>query len=109
MVAQRLEDFLNSDFLENSSKALYNEGFVTDEHDFAPYRETMNAHFIEIQNALEEIGHSFEIFTGYVKHGKAGYAYFIYDSGRFDDLKEAKKAVSLWLDNKYNSKNVSFL
>jgi len=34
-------------------------------------------------------------------HPMAGYAYFVFDEGRFETLKEASAAVSAWLDHRF--------
>lgn len=99
MVAQPLKDFLNPVFIEATAKELAAIGFVTDEHDFAPYRETLNTHFAEIETAFREAGHPFSLLYGFVKQADA-YAYFIYDTDRFDDSGAAERAVAAWLDKR---------
>jgi hypothetical protein len=101
LVAQPLSDFLNSSFIEAAAKELRERGFVTDEHNFAPYRETMGTHVDAIEAALRNAGHDFELVPGFVEHPQAGYAYYIYDEAMFEDAEAAKKAVSKWLDRLY--------
>ena len=54
MTAQPVETFLNDKFLNQALKTLKEDGFITDEHSFAPYRETINVHVGAIQRALRE-------------------------------------------------------
>lgn len=102
MVAQPLKDFLNPAFVKATAKELAATGFVSDEHDFAPYRETLNTHFAEIEKALRKAGHPVSLLYGFVKHSEAGYAFFIYDTDRFPDPKAAERAVTAWLDKRYS-------
>lgn len=101
MTAQPKETVLKREFLEKAADALEEEGFVTDEHDFAPYRETIAEYYRDIQSALAERGYHFELLPGFVQHRQAGYAYFIYDSHRFATLTDAQHAVSAWLNEQY--------
>ena len=101
MVAQPLEEFLTPQFLAAAAATLAELGFIVDEHDFAPYRETLNTHHLAIQQALAAHGNSITLVPGFVNHGRAGFAYFIYDSGRFDDQSIASTAVAAWLDQRY--------
>lgn len=103
MTAQCLDSFLNEEFLDQASDALAADGFISDEHDFAPYRETVSTHVRSIQKALHERGFDIELGTGFVKHNVAGYAYFIYDTDRFPDLDAALVAVHRWLSSKHGS------
>lgn len=98
MTAQPLEEFLNNEFLEKTAAEIGDLGFLTDEHDFAPYRETLSVHLESIETALKEIGLEVELLPGFVKHKAAGFAYFIYDSSRFEDSASASEAVLRWLD-----------
>ena len=100
MVAQPVSDFLTEAFVTRANEALMKLGFVTDEHSFAPYRETMNEHVGAIADALARAGHSRRLGAGYVEHRQAGYAYFIYDEERFD-ARQAQEAVRRWLDEQY--------
>lgn len=102
MVAQPLKDFLTPEFIERTAKTLLDVGFVSDEHEFAPYRETLNVHVSEIQKSLHEMGYDLTLSSGYINHPEAGYAYYIYDYNKFDNLNEASEAVSTWLDEKYS-------
>ena len=104
MVAQPLGDFMTPEFINLTANALGDVGFVSDEHEFAPYRETINEHVSEIERALQEKGHEFTLSSGFINHPEAGYAYYIYDYKRFNSSDEAGKAVSAWLDEKYSGK-----
>ena len=104
MTAQPLTDFLTPEFIQETEQALRLSGFVTDEHSFAPYRETMSNHVHDIENALHEHGWEVDLQTGFLSnHPAAGYSYYIYDPARFNDSKAAQNAVSAWLDEKYAS------
>jgi hypothetical protein len=99
MTAQSLESFLTDEFLDQASDTLAADGFISDEHDFAPYRETISTHVESIQSALQDHGFDIELSAGFVKC-KETYAYFIYDTDRFTDSAAAKAAVSRWLDKR---------
>ena len=101
MVAQPVEDFLTAAFVAQAATTLAASGFVTDEHDFAPYRETVSEHVDAIEQALRDAGHLYALLPGFVEHPKAGYAYFIYDAERFADRDAANGAVLAWLDERY--------
>jgi len=102
MVTEALEKVLSESFLDKASHALDSDGFVTDEHDFAPYRETIAEYVSQIQEALRQRGRATGLASGFVRnHPDAGYAYFIYDTARFDDLASAQDAVSRWLSELY--------
>ncbi len=103
MVAQPLDEFLTEDFLAATEEALRRDGFVSDEHEFAPYRETISEHWIAIAEALRRRGGAFDIQPGFVKHSQAGYAYFVFDQDRFVDREAADEAVTQWLDEKYEA------
>jgi hypothetical protein len=99
MTAQSLESFLTDKFLDQASDTSAADGFISDEHDFAPYRETISTHVESIQNALQDCGFDIELSAGFVK-SKETYAYFIYDTDRFPDFTAATAAVSRWLDGR---------
>lgn len=101
MVAQPIEDFLNPTFVEQTANELAQSGFLTDEHSFAPYRETIGTHWKAIESALHEAGHPVELMAGFLKHPAAGFAYYIYDKNRFRDGNMAERAVTAWLDARY--------
>ena len=102
MTAQPLDSFLNDKFLDRASDTLEADGFISDEHDFAPYRETVSTHMREIQRALGERGVEVKLNAGFVMHNVAGYTYFIYDTDRFHDGSAARVAVSRWLSSKHS-------
>ena len=64
MPAQPTEEFLNDGFLVELARTLDDLGFVADEHDFAPYRETMYELVGPISDALEASGREFELRNG---------------------------------------------
>lgn len=101
MPAQPPEEFLNDEFVIETARTLDEVGFVADEHEFAPYRETVCEQVGPIRDALEDAGHEFALAPGFIKHPKAGFAYFIYDTERFADHDEAASAVTTWLDDRY--------
>lgn len=101
MVAQPLKDFLTPAFVKAMAKELAASGFVSDEHEFAPYRETISEHFGEIEKALRKAGHAVSLLPGFLKHPDAGYAYYVYDTDRLRDSEAAKQAVTAWLDARY--------
>lgn len=101
MVAQPLSEFLNDAFIIAAAKELGEQGFISDEHDFAPYRETMNEHVEAIEAALRKAGHDFKLEPGFVTHPQAGFAYFIFDMQKFRQADAAKEAVTNWLDQRY--------
>ncbi|MFC0717089.1 hypothetical protein [Luteimonas padinae] len=76
-------------------------GFVCDEHDFAPYRETISHHVGRIEDALKKRGFSGALSPGFVNHPEAGYAYYVYDTTKFADQKAADAAVQKWLTTRY--------
>lgn len=100
-----LEDltFLTPEFVRKAMVELERSGFVSDEHDFAPYRETMTENMALIEKALLDGGYrGGPIRAGFVDdHPQAGYAYFIYDEHRFPDRAAADAAVRRWLDARY--------
>ncbi len=98
MVAQPLDSILTGAFLNLVAEELAARGFVSDEHDFAPYRETISTHFDAIESALRERGVEVSLLPGFINHDQAGYAYFIYDADRFCDAFSAGRAVSAWLN-----------
>ncbi len=104
MVAQSPDEFLNNEFLDAAAKELSLSGFVSDEHEFAPYRETISEHVHIIEAALNNKGNNYKLSEGYLNHPDAGYAYFIYDTEKFYDIDAAKRAVMSWLDNRYGEK-----
>lgn len=101
MVAQPVEDFLTPEFVAEAAVTLAATGIVTDEHDFAPYRETVSERVEAIEQALSAAGYDYELLPGFVEHPQAGYAYFIYDAKRFTDRQAAAGAVLAWLDERY--------
>lgn len=101
MTAQNLSAFMTPLFIKRTAETLLDIGFVSDEHDFAPYRETISHHMAAIREALRKEGHEFNLLTGFIKH-EATYAYYIYDQDRFSEPSDAKQAISDWLDRKYN-------
>lgn len=99
MVAEPKESVLQRDFLERAEKELTSIGFVTDEHSFAPYRETIAEHVEEISRALNG---RFDLRKGFVgNHPDAGYAYFIYDARRYPKIEDAETDVREWLSRQY--------
>ena len=102
MVAQPLDEFMTAPFLEKTADTLTELGFVADEHEFAPYRETISTHFTAIEQALAARGRPVSLLPGFVEHTRAGYAYFVYDADRFVDSNTANTAVSAWLDQRYS-------
>ena len=102
MVAQPLKEFMTPCFLDEVATNLSELGFVSDEHSFAAYRETLSTHYETIENALAVRGHEFRILPGFVEHTRAGYAYFVYDSIRFKNYADAAAAVVAWLDKRYS-------
>ena len=102
MTAQPLTDFLTPEFIQKTGQELELSGFVTDEHGFAPYRETISEHARDIGIALHEYGWQMDVQSGFLpNHPAAGYSYFIYNPAKFRDSKAAQHAVSEWLDRKY--------
>lgn len=101
MVAQPVEDFLDDAFVAAAAQTLRDVGFVADEHEFAPYRETVSERVEAIEEALRDAGHEFDLVPGYTGHPHAGFSYFIYDSDRFEGHAEAAAAVRDWLDGRY--------
>lgn len=102
MVSQPLSDFMTDRFVKDVANTLSELGFVSDEHEFAPYRETMNTHAAEIELALKKAGYEFSLLSGFTMHSDAGYAYYIYDRENFEDPAEAAEAVVRWLDGRYH-------
>jgi hypothetical protein len=94
--------YLTPDFIAQVKAELERTGFVTDEHKFAPYRETMVEHRDLIAARLEQAGFRGSIGTGFLNgHPQAGYAYYLYDEGRFASQDELDRAVKAWLDARY--------
>lgn len=102
MTHQPIATVLTVDFLTATLTELIATGFVTDEHSFAPYRETINVHFLAIQDALEQKGFEGSLLPGYLNHPQAGYAYYIYDTEKFANRQAAEKAINLWLTKHHN-------
>jgi hypothetical protein len=99
---QPLSTVLSKTFLEQASRALRTLGFVTDEHDFAPYRETIAFYVKDIEKALHAAGNPVPLEAGKVtNHPDAGYAYFIYDKSKFRNAADVETVVSKWLDDVY--------
>ncbi|MBB5766539.1 hypothetical protein [Xanthomonas euroxanthea] len=101
MTSQPVESVLTENFLSSAFSELKKVGFVCDEHDFAPYRETISQHVDQIEEALEKRGFSGELKPGYVNHPQAGYAYYIYDITKFESQEVADAAVRNWLTTRY--------
>ena len=101
-VGQAAEQFLTPTFLRKAKKELEKNGFISDEHDFAPYREALSQHCAQIERELRKIGFRGHLASGFIaNHPGAGYAYYVYDPARFPDKNKAESAVSHWLDRKY--------
>jgi hypothetical protein len=101
-VEQPSEQFLNNGFLQKAKRELEKNGFISDEHDFAPYRDALSQHRKQIERELRKIGFGGHLAPGFVaNHPDAGYAYYLYDTTRFHDQQEAESAVSRWLNRKY--------
>ncbi len=98
-----LNQFLTADFLKLTREALATAGFVTDEHEFAPYRETIVRYAPQIESGLRDGGYSGgALGTGFVAdHPAAGYAYYIYDTNFFPDRSSCERAVRDWLNDRY--------
>lgn len=91
-------------FLDRALEELRRNGFVTDEHDFAPYRETITKFVPEIEARLRTRDPRISLQSGMIKnHPKAGYAYYIFDTSRFPGRADAERAISAWLDEAYAS------
>lgn len=101
MTSQPVESVMTETFLAAAMTTLQADGFVTDEHDFAPYRETICTHVEQIQKALIERGFEGELTPGFLKHPQAGYAYYIYDTTHFDSRSMAEKSIDHWLTQQY--------
>ncbi|MCW2003090.1 hypothetical protein FHY30_001845 [Xanthomonas arboricola] len=102
MTHQPIETVLTADFLTAALIELTETGFITDEHSFTPYRETINVHFSAIQDALEQRGFKSNLLPGYLNHPKAGYAYYVYDAEKFRTRQAAEIAINLWLTKRYS-------
>lgn len=100
MIAQPPSEFLTPDFIAAAANELAKCGFISDEHDFAPYRETIATHVTDIEAALREAGHDFRLVAGFLKHPQAGFAYYIFDTNKLGE-DTAKKAVTNWLNQRY--------
>ncbi len=101
MTSQPVESVLTEHFLSSAFSELTKVGFVCDEHDFAPYRETISRYVDQIEEALKNRGFSGELSYGYVDHPEAGYAYYIYDTAKFVRQEYADGAVRKWLTTRY--------
>jgi hypothetical protein len=100
--AQSLEDFLNPAFVRKAKRELEKSGFISDEHNFAPYGEALPEYCKQIERELRRIGFNGHLTPGFVKnHPTAGYAHYLYDTSRFRGKREAEAAVRQWLDRKY--------
>jgi hypothetical protein len=103
-ILEPVDTVLSDAFLSQALRELETRGFVTDEHKFAPYRETITHYVTEIEDALRRRGHQISLRPGCLRnHPDAGYAYFIYDTSRFTDLGVAKASVSHWLTEIYKN------
>ncbi len=101
-VGQSSERFLSLGFLRKAKKELEKRGFISDEHGFAPYGETLSEHCKKIERELRKIGFAGHLVPGFIaNHPAAGYAYYLYDANHFRDKKTVQAAVSQWLDRKY--------
>lgn len=102
MVAQPVESFLAEPFIHAALAALAEDGFISDEHEFAPYLETVSVHCEKIHRALRQHGYRGGMLQpGFIRHDLAGCSYYIFDSHRFANPSEAAHAVQTWLDRKY--------
>jgi hypothetical protein len=96
-----LREFTNDNFITGAKRTLETDGFVTDEHSFAPYRETIVEKYKEIEELLRQAGYNGgKLAKGYTKHRAAAYAYYVYDTKKFNGI-TAKAAVLKWLDHEY--------
>jgi hypothetical protein len=95
------DDFITPEFLRQAKRELEKNGFLSDEHDFAPYRSALFDRCKAIERALRKTG-----FRGHLQaarldnHPDAGYAYYLFDTDRLSAA-EAKEAVWRWLDRRY--------
>jgi hypothetical protein len=96
-----IRDFSDPEFIKQAKSALESDGFLTDEHAFAPYRETIFEHAQEIANLLQESGfRGGAIKAGQIDHPYASKSYFLFDSVKLPG-QLARDAVKQWLDERY--------
>jgi len=74
-VADSPESFLTYRFLRKAKKEFEKTGFISDEHDFAPYGEALSEHLRETERELRKIGFGGHLAPGFIaNHPTAGYA-----------------------------------
>jgi hypothetical protein len=95
-----LRDFTDHKFLKQAKSELERRGFVTNEHRFAPYRDTLVEHVHEIEKELKDMGYRGTIKAGKLKHKYTGTAFYLYDSTRYDES-AAAQAVKKWIEEQY--------
>lgn len=92
------------EFLDHMRRELSERGFVTDEHDFAPYKDAIVKLAPEIQAELRARDPELLLESGSIRnHPKAGYAYYVFDRRKFRNRTAAEHAISDWLDAIYDS------
>lgn len=98
----RISDtFLDASFVRHALQALANEGFLSDKHLFVPSRDALQTHAAKIAAKLAAHGFTGRLKACFMRHGRAGYTYVLYDDACHSDHDAASGAVSDWLDKSF--------
>jgi hypothetical protein len=94
-----MHEWLSSDFVTQVGNTLAGLGFVTNEHIFTPYGDTICKNIGEIQKALSSQGNMVEIQAGSLS-SVFGTIYYIFDSEKISPA-IIKETVLDWVNSEY--------
>lgn len=96
-MARDLLDYNSDTFIRDAKRTLEAQGFVSNNHTFTPFGNTMNIHKAEIKDSLTKAGFKGGIEAAEVRNPDGALTYFIYSTRTFDSKKKAINAVKAWL------------
>lgn len=92
--------WLNKDFVLSFVKTINEVGFVSNEHIFTPYRETMYFNLDNIVLYLKNTGITGIYLDKKIVDSEYGLIYCIYDKNKI--VKDVENTVIKWLDEQYS-------
>ena len=102
MTARISDTFLDTAFVRHALQALSREGFLSDKHSFVPSRDALQTHAAKIGFLLAAQGFRGQLKACFIRHGRAGFAYVLYDESYFTNHDAASNAVFEWLDKSFS-------